>query len=96
MECGEGEFNRLFDVFLLKYVGFWGGVVKAGFAVKARGFIKVQSGELGFCGVRSEKLWDAGRVGENLLCFLELLGVKGGFYALTTVVFFQNQQCEVV
>ena len=66
-------------------------MVKAGFAVKVRGFEKVQSRELGFlCRVRSEKWWSMVRVGEILLCFLELLGVKGGFSALTTVVFFQN------
>ena len=52
-------------------------MVKAGFAVKVRGFENVQSGELGFfCGVRIEKWWSMGRVGEILLCFLELLVVK--------------------
>ena len=62
-------------------------MVKAGFAVKVRGFEKVQSGELFFCVVRSEKWWSMGRVGEILLCFLELLGVKRWIFCLDNSCF---------
>ena len=71
MECGEGEFHRLFDVYLLKSVGFRGKCGKGGVCCKSERFYNSSKRGNGvFCGVRSEKRWEMGRVGEILLYFL--------------------------
>ena len=80
MECGEGELNKRFDVFLSKSVGFRGKCGKGGVCCKSERFYKSSKRGIGvFCEVRSEKWWSMGRVGEILLCFWGCWGKKVDF-----------------